>query len=338
MAHIIHKITPTWQSDRWQSQFAGGFRDTRELLDYLGIDPARLHDAFDPDSPFPMRVPLSFAARMRKGIPADPLLAQVLPLRREHDEHPGYISDPVGDLAAEKVPGLLHKYHGRALVVLTAACAVHCRYCFRRHYPYQDSSANGAHRSAILDYLANTTSISEVILSGGDPLSLDDDKLGDFISHLKALPHITTIRLHTRLPVVLPARVTARLCRILSSQDSQFVVVLHINHPNEVNEEVMNAVRQLDASGCLLLNQAVLLRGVNDNPSAQIGLSKKLMTMRVQPYYLHLLDKVAGAAHFHVPTARARDIMNTIRTRLPGYLVPKLVLEQAGEASKTPIY
>ncbi len=324
------------QPVRWQQELAGGIADPHELLRLLEVEPRTLPAPVLTAAPFPMRVPHAYVARMRRGDPLDPLLRQVLPIAAETCDAPGYVADPVGDLAAEAVPGVLHKYQGRALLITTGACAVHCRYCFRRQFPYAESHAARDRWAAALDYLRRDASIREVILSGGDPLTLGDAKLAELVHALEDIPHLRRLRLHTRLPVVLPSRVDDRLLGWMGGTRLQKVVVIHANHANEIDAWVVEAVRRLQTVDVTLLNQAVLLAGVNDRAGALCDLSEALFAAGVLPYYLHLLDPVAGAAHFDVPRPRALRIMSELRAALPGYLVPRLVRELAGSPSKVP--
>ncbi len=273
---------------------------------------------------------------MRKGDIDDPLLRQVLPLAEEEAEVPGFIGDPVGDLAAAAVPGVLHKYRGRVLLVTTGACAVHCRYCFRRHFPYADSNPSVQQWQGALEYIHGHSDITEVILSGGDPLAFSDSRLADLVEQVAAIPHVKRLRIHTRLPIVLPSRVDKNLLAWLQRTRLQKVVVVHANHANEIDEEVRAAMRKLRDAGTMLLNQSVLLKGVNDSAEELADLSERLFEAGILPYYLHLLDRVQGAAHFEVDRARALWLMQVLRARLPGYLVPRLVREQPGADSKTP--
>ncbi|MGE5623959.1 MAG: EF-P beta-lysylation protein EpmB [Bacillota bacterium] len=323
---------------RWQTEMAEAVRDPGELLSLLELDEAWLEPARRAAAAFPLRVPRPFLARMRKGDPKDPLLRQVLPLGEELREVPGFSHDPVGDMRSRSARGLLHKYRGRALLVATGACGVHCRYCFRRHFPYAEESARPDDWREALEYLRTDASVHEVILSGGDPLTLSDARLGELTRALEAIPHIQRLRIHTRQPVVLPSRVDAGLLVWLSACRLQKVVVLHVNHAREMDDAVREACARLRGAGATLLNQSVLLRGVNDSADALAELSEALFAAQVLPYYLNLLDPVAGAAHFDVPEAEAVAIMATLRARLPGYLVPKLVREVPGAPSKTPIH
>lgn len=319
----------------WRAALASAITDPAELLDMLELDGALLPAANAAASLFPLRVPRGYVARMRHGDAHDPLLRQVLPLAAEHDEVPGFIHDAVGDLASLQGGGMLHKYRGRALLIATGACAVNCRFCFRRHFPY---AAANASRAAFRDALARIErdeSLEEIILSGGDPLSLSDRRLAALAQALDAIPHLKRVRIHTRQPVVLPERVDNALLDWLSRGRLRRVMVIHANHANEIDGTVADALARLRDAGVTLLNQAVLLAGVNDSENALADLSERLFDTDVLPYYLHLLDRVQGTAHFEVPEDRAKALIAALRARLPGYLVPRLVREEAGEPAKT---
>ncbi|HPQ23527.1 MAG TPA: EF-P beta-lysylation protein EpmB [Gammaproteobacteria bacterium] len=324
------------ESEAWQREMAEAVTEPMELLRLLDLDPAQLPGMLRERAAFPLRVPRYFVNLMKRGDPRDPLLAQVLPLAAENETVPGYVHDPVGDQAASHANGILQKYHGRALMVTTGACAVHCRYCFRRHFPYTEQSVL-RHWRAALDRLRTLSDTTELILSGGDPLSLSDRRLGELISEAESIPQLQRLRIHTRLPVVLPGRVTAALERLLSHSRFPTVVVIHCNHPNEVSPMLGEALARLRAAGAHLLNQSVLLKSVNDDADTLENLSESLFRAGVMPYYLHLLDPVAGAAHFDVALAQARVLLNELQSRLPGYLVPRMVQEIAGEPCKTPV-
>jgi EF-P beta-lysylation protein EpmB len=271
---------------------------------------------------------------MRKGDPSDPLLRQVLPLADELDNTPGFSSDAVGDSEALLTPGLLQKYHGRALLITTGACAIHCRYCFRREYPYSESPKSAADWRPALDRIAADSSIDEVILSGGDPLTLSDNHLAELAGRIARIPHVQRLRIHTRLPIVIPSRVTSELIDWLRSTRLTAIVVIHANHANELDDATSAAIGKLIDSGIPLLNQTVLLRGINDHAEALINLSRSLINLRVIPYYLHQLDRVRGAAHFEVPIARGLELIAAMRKVLPGYAVPRYVQEIAGRRHK----
>ncbi|HEY4127508.1 MAG TPA: EF-P beta-lysylation protein EpmB [Gammaproteobacteria bacterium] len=322
---------------RWQTEMADAVRDPAELLALLGLGSDWLEPARQAAATFPLRVPRAFVHRMRKGDPADPLLRQVLPLGEELKDVPGYVRDPVGDMPSVAARGLLHKYEGRVLLITTGACGVHCRYCFRRHFPYTDETARTDEWREALEYLKADASIDEVILSGGDPLSLSDTRLAALARALEDIPHIERLRIHTRQPVVLPSRVDDALAAWLNACRLQKVVVLHVNHAREMDQAVRDACARLREAGVTLLNQTVLLRGVNDSADALSDLSEALFAGQVLPYYLNLLDPVAGAAHFDVSEPKALELMAALRARLPGYLVPKLVREVPGAPSKMPV-
>ncbi|MGA9342040.1 MAG: EF-P beta-lysylation protein EpmB [Rhodanobacteraceae bacterium] len=325
------------QLPRWQKLWREAVCDPVELLRLVGLE-EQLHSLLSPaDTGFPLRVPRGFIARMRKGDANDPLLLQVLPRQAELDAAAGDSLDPVGDLVASAGMGVLQKYAGRALLIATGACAVHCRYCFRRHFPYAEQTAAYGQWDSALQCLQHDASIQEVILSGGDPLSLSTSKLASLTDAARSIPHLRRLRIHTRLPVVLPERVDDRLLDWIASLPWKCVVVLHANHANELDWSVENACAALHDSGATLLNQAVLLRGVNDSVKALADLSERLFECGVLPYYLHQLDRVRGAAHFEVTDDAAVALIEAIRTILPGYLVPRLVREIAGAASKTPL-
>ena len=324
------------QSD-WQTELAESFRSPTELLAALGLSPDLVSPAIEAVSGFPFRVTRAYASRMKKGDPRDPLLLQVLPQTVELARVAGFDSDPVGDLQALTAPGLLHKYAGRALLISTGACAIHCRYCFRRNFPYETQQLTRSRESAVLTAIAHDPSVHEVILSGGDPLVLGDDRLAELISALEAIPHVRRLRIHSRLPVVLPSRLHAGLLEPLSASRLQIVMVIHANHPNEIDVTVQQGLSRMKRHGFTVLNQAVLLRDINDDAETLAALSEALFEAGALPYYLHLLDRAQGTAHFDVDEAAAVSIMATLRRRLPGYLVPKLVREVAGQPYKLPI-
>ncbi len=325
------------QTPVWQQILKESFTDLEELLAFLELSRSELNLSQCSLKKFSLRVPKAFTALIEKGAPADPLLLQILPTALELIPQPGFTTNPVGDLEAEAVPGVLHKYRGRALIIATGACAVHCRYCFRRHYPYEGSTASPRQWKRIFQYLQGDSSIQEVILSGGDPLMIQDERLAEWFSQLATLPHLRRLRLHTRLPVVVPERITPGLVDLLASLSLQSVVVLHINHPRELADSVKAALQRLSTRNVTLLNQSVLLKGVNDSIDVQTSLSEGLFAAGILPYYLHLLDRVEGAAHFDVSETEASCLYRQMLSRLPGYLVPKLVREIPGEDSKSPL-
>jgi EF-P beta-lysylation protein EpmB len=321
----------------WRRALAEAVRDVGELWRLLDLPPADLPAARVAAAGFPLLVPRGFVAQMRRGDVRDPLLMQVLPIGAENVSLPGFTADPLAESGCAAVPGLLHKYRGRALLVSTGACAVHCRYCFRRHFPYDDLPRGAGWWSPAMRYLRDDPSVHELLLSGGDPLTLPDSQLAAIAAEAAAIPHLTRLRLHTRLPVVLPERVDDVLIRWLTGTRLTPVVVIHANHAQELSAEVAAAVGRLRAAGVQVLNQSVLLAGVNDAVDALAALSERLIAIGVLPYYLHALDRVQGAAHFLVPDERAKELHRELAARLPGYLVPKLVRELPGEPGKTPL-
>lgn len=334
---MIPRTRPAWQTGGWQQQLAEALCDPEELIGRLTLDPGLLPAARAAANAFGLKVPEAYLGRIRPGDPHDPLLRQVLPLGAELEPAPGYVADPLGENRAMPVPGLLHKYRGRALLVVTGACPVHCRYCFRRHFPYAEANPSHQEWSGAIRWLDGNPEVQEVLLSGGDPLSLPDSRLAMLAQRLAAIPHLQRLRIHTRMPVVVPDRVTAELIDWFTGTRLQPVMVLHCNHPRELDAGVRSALGRLRAAGVTLLNQAVLLRGVNDATDTLAELSESLFAAGVLPYYLHLLDPVAGAAHFEVPVDRARRLHTGIRDRLPGYLVPRLVVERPGAPAKLPL-
>ncbi|MCC5796693.1 MAG: EF-P beta-lysylation protein EpmB [Methylophaga sp.] len=332
---MIPQSQPCATAAPWQQLLAESITSAEELLQRLGLqtqlqtlDPLRLKK-------FPVKVTASYMSKMRYGDARDPLLLQVFPLIDEAYEAEGFVADPVGDHQAVRQAGMLQKYQGRALLLTTGACAIHCRYCFRRHFPYSSSNPLASQWQQTLETLAADSSIKEVILSGGDPLVLSDQKLSSIIADLSEIKHIERLRIHSRLPLVLPERITEHLCCSLSESRLNVIMVIHANHANEFDEATAKALSALQQAGCQLLNQTVLLRGINDSADALCQLSEQLSACGVLPYYLHLLDPVAGASHFDVPQDQGEALITTMRQRLSGYLVPRLVREIAGQPSKT---
>ncbi len=334
---MITRTPPLWHTAPWQKSLANAIRDPRELLLQLQLPLELLPAARAAARDFPLLVTRSYLERMQPGNSNDPLLRQVLPLEAETRDVAGYMTDPVGDLKAMTRPGLLHKYQGRVLVLTTAACGIHCRYCFRRHFPYQKANPMPERWQQVQNYVANDDSIKEVILSGGDPLSLSDQRLAGLVELLEPIPHLERLRIHSRYPIILPERMTDSLLCLLSETRLAVVLVIHANHPNELSPGVSQALAPLRRAGITLLNQSVLLRGVNDSTDCLSKLSESLFAAGVLPYYLHQLDRVQGAAHFAITDARAKALLQSLRARLPGYLVPRLVREIAGEVGKTPL-
>ncbi|MEN4937970.1 EF-P beta-lysylation protein EpmB [Stenotrophomonas sp. TWI273] len=329
--------TPLAAPVRWQQRWREAIRDPRELLRQLGLDPAELGVSDEAAGQFAVRVPQGFAARMRHGDRHDPLLRQVLPITDELKVVPGFSLDAVGDGAAKKATGVIQKYRGRALLVTTGSCAINCRYCFRRHFDYgTENAAREGWRDAV-DAIAQDPDIDEVILSGGDPLSLATHKLVELTQALTQIPHLRRLRIHSRLPVVLPERVDDALVQWIGSLPWPVAFVIHANHANEFDASVDAAMARLREAGATLLNQAVLLRGVNDSIEALQALSERSFAAGVLPYYLYQVDRVEGVAHFEVADDTAKDLHAQLTARLSGYLVPKLVREISGDSSKRPV-
>jgi L-lysine 2,3-aminomutase len=322
----------------WQQQLSEAFTTIEDLCEYLELSLSELPISQAASKQFAIRVPLSFAASMQKGNPDDPLLRQVLPINDELVEYPNFSLDPVGDIQAAVQPGVLHKYQGRVLLINTGSCAINCRYCFRRNFPYNDLQLSKQQESGAIEYIKSDPTITEVILSGGDPLLLSDARLASLIRQLEAIGHIKRIRIHSRLPIVLPARVTDELVKTLALCSKQTVLVVHSNHANEINERVIAACKSLKNSGITLFNQSVLLKGVNDNAAILCELSEKLFAVGIIPYYLHLLDKATGTGHFDVAEIETKILIEQVKNTLPGYLVPKLVKEIAGAEAKQYVF
>lgn len=335
MAHIVTLNTP-FRED-WLYQLGDVITDPDELLTLLALnDHAELQQGHDARRLFPLRVPRAFVARMQPGDPQDPLLLQVLTAREEFITAPGYSTDPL-DEQKSVVPGLLHKYRNRALLLVKGGCAVNCRYCFRRHFPYQENQGNKNNWSQALEYIRTQPELDEIIFSGGDPLMAKDHELDWLITQLEGIAHIKRLRIHTRLPVVIPARITQGLCQRLSESRLQVLLVTHINHANEIDDALRDSMTRLKKAGVTLLNQSVLLRGVNDCVDTLATLSNALFDAGILPYYIHVLDRVQGAAHFMVADDEARMLMKGLLSRVSGYLVPTLAREVGGEPSKTPL-
>lgn len=319
----------------WQRQLSDLITDPAELLSILNLSPGDYPVPDDILAAFPLKVPRAFVSRMRPGDPLDPLLRQVLPIMEEGDDTPGFTIDPLSEADFNPQAGILHKYQGRILVLAAPHCAIHCRYCFRRHFPYDENIPGRAHWEESLKWLADRPDIREVIYSGGDPLAANDRHLAWLTKRISEIPHIRRLRIHTRTPVVIPARVNESLLTWLSDCQLQKVMVVHINHAQEIDAEVAQALQKLRNANVTLLNQSVLLKGINDNVDALEALSESLSAAGVLPYYLHMLDRVQGVAHFNVSDDRAFALMDKLKARLPGFLVPSLVREEPGETSKT---
>ncbi len=335
----ISSLTREYSSSEtnWQQQFKESITNINTLCNTLGLHVDQLSISEGSNQNFQIRVPWSYVRRMHKFDPHDPLLLQVLPQAEEELYVDGFTKDPVGDLASTKSTGMLQKYHGRALLLATSRCGIHCRYCFRKHFPYASQNPRSDSWNSAINELSSDTSINEVILSGGDPLILDDNELNQLAMRLELISHVKRLRIHTRLPVVIPDRINKVFIDWINKTSLQIVIVLHINHAQELDQSLCSKLQYLSAANCTLLNQSVLLKNINDHPGKIIQLSEALFAAKVLPYYLHMLDRVHGAAHFEVCESQARGIMNEIRKELPGYLIPRLVKEEAGCASKIPI-
>ncbi len=335
MAQIIPKKAIAVEHN-WQKELAFSFTNPEELLSYLQLPVNAYLEDSKARRLFPMRVPRHFASLMEKGNPDDPLFRQVMPLKDEFVVTPGFSEDPLEehDTAAR---GLLHKYKSRALLIVRGGCAVNCRYCFRRHFPYADNSISKSQWEDTLHYLRRHDEINEVIFSGGDPLMAKDTQLKWLAEQIADIPHINRLRIHTRLPVVLPTRIDPDFTTWFTNLPLQRIMVLHINHANEISEPLRERLRSLQQAGITLLNQAVLLKGINDTADAQAALNEAVFEAGILPYYLHVLDKVQGAGHFYVSDEAATELMAEVIRRLPGFLVPKLVREIGGQPGKTPI-
>lgn len=320
----------------WQQDLAQGFSNSKDLLHFLGLS----SEAYSPfaEQQFKTKVPLSFANRIKKGDIDDPILRQVLAIHQETQVHPNFENDPLQESSFNPIPGLIHKYQSRVLLMLSGACAVHCRYCFRRHFPYQKNNPGKQGLEQILDYLQAHPLVNEVILSGGDPMILNNDYFSLIIQKLSQIQSIRFFRIHSRIPVVLPSRIELPWLKLWDNCSWQKTMVTHINHAQEINDEVIEAIDQLKQHGWLVLNQAVLLAGINDSLETQVHLSHKLIEAGILPYYLHLLDDVQGAAHFKVGIAQALDLYQGMQSKLSGYMLPKLTKEVPGALHKTLIH
>lgn len=319
----------------WQQLLSHTINDSQQLIDLLGLPQDYLEGANTGAAEFSLKAPLPYLRKIKKGDINDPLLRQILPLEAETDKISGYVTDPLAEMNANHRDGLIHKYKGRVLIILTGACAINCRYCFRRHFPYQENRLGPAQWQQVLEYLSNDDSISEVIFSGGDPLATSDERLQRMITDLESIPHLKRLRIHTRLPIVIPQRITNAFTAILQQSRFDTVMVLHANHPNEIDREISHIVSRLKAANVTVLNQSVLLKGVNDCVETLRELSEKLFHSGVLPYYLFTLDPVQGAAHFNVSDKQALKLFTELQTLLPGYLVPKLAREIPDRPSKT---
>lgn len=318
----------------WQQELSRAITDPVVLFEHLALPLDLLAGALEAHQQFRLKVPPSYLAKMQKGDVHDPLLQQVLPLGVEMQRVPGFVEDPLGEKQANPIPGLLHKYRSRALLIVTSGCAIHCRYCFRRHFPYEDNRVNQQQWSQALDYIAAHPDIQEVILSGGDPLLAPDHVLAELSLKISAIDHVQTLRIHSRMPALIPQRLNEEFLQWFTQGRLKPVLVTHINHPQEIDQHLIDILQLVRQRGVTLLNQSVLLRGINDCVSVLKALSDRLFAAGILPYYLHLLDKVQGAAHFDVAQADAERLVHALRHQLAGYLVPRLAKEVAGHPSK----
>lgn len=334
----MNQISPVLLETDWQTSLRQSIGSLDELLMRVNLCRENLNICDKAAKDFALRVPEPYLNRIEKGNPEDPLLLQVLPQSYEMERYPGYSNDPLEERDTNPVPGLIHKYKGRVLLILSGACAINCRYCFRRHFPYDENQLGSQQWQQVLTYLNKDTSITEVIFSGGDPLATPDKRLRNMICDLEKIPHITRLRIHSRLPVVIPQRITSDLCEILKSSRLNTACVLHINHANEIDLQVAEAIEKLQQANVTVLNQAVLLKGINNSVVSLKALSEKLFGYKVLPYYLFVLDPVHGSAHFDVSDSEAIKLITLLQAELPGYLVPKLAREIPGQPSKTLLF
>jgi len=319
----------------WQHLLSHCFSDPASLAEFLQLEPEQLNFSAGASAQFSLKVPLPYAMRMQKGNPRDPLLLQVLPDPRELEHFPGFVTDPLAEAQANHLSGLIHKYKNRVLLMLSGACAINCRYCFRRHFPYDDNKIGSQQWQKILRYIENDSSIEEVIFSGGDPLATSDRRLDKLITDLGQIKHLQRLRIHSRLPVVIPQRITDQLCQILQTTRLQSVLVIHANHANEFDHQVTVALDKLQAAKVTVLNQAVLLKGINDTLASQKQLHTASFAAGALPYYLFVLDPVQGAAHFDISDSQAQQLIAQLQRELPGYLLPRLAREIPGKPHKT---
>jgi len=332
---MITRTAPSWHTEDWQILLSGSIRCPETLWKRLNLPLDTLPAALKAHHDFPLRVPEPYLDKIEPGNPDDPLLKQVLPVAQETQPRPGFVADPLGERLANPSSGLLHKYQSRVLLILSGACAINCRYCFRRHFPYADNRLSSQEFADIQAYLEAHPEVNEVILSGGDPLVVSNARLATLLKIIENIPTISRLRIHTRLPVVIPQRIDAGLLEVLGNSRLNRVLVTHSNHPQELDEVFDQAMGALRQAGVHLLNQAVLLNGINDQADVQAALSERLFQAGVLPYYLHLLDPVAGAHHFDVPEKSAQKMMAELHRRLPGFLIPRLVREISGKSGKT---
>lgn len=338
MTQSVVSLINSDRPKKWQEMLSDLITDPKELVKVLHLDPDQRPPSLAAIAEFPLKVPRPFVAAMDKGNWQDPLLLQVWPSSQEEEQVADYVADPLQEAEYNPVPGLLHKYQGRVLLTAVPHCAIHCRYCFRRHFDYAENTPSRNQWQLALDYISQDNSIEEVILSGGDPLAASDRHLNWLVKQLESIPHLSCLRIHSRLPVVLPQRITSDLVKMLESTRLQAILVLHCNHPQEITDEVAQGLSKFETNRVTLLNQTVLLDEINNNSSILIQLSKSLFALNVLPYYLHIPDKVAGTAHFSVTREAGIQLIADMQKQLPGYLVPKLVQEEPGKPAKTRLF
>jgi EF-P beta-lysylation protein EpmB len=331
---MITRTAPAWHTEDWQRQLSGAITSVDELWALLELPAGDLTAAREAARQFPLKIPRGFVAKMERGNPADPLLRQVLAHGDELLDVPGYVTDPLGENAANPLPGVLHKYASRVLVVAGSACAVHCRYCFRRHFPYGDNGFPQSRLEELVAYLAAHPEVNEVIFSGGDPLVTSNQRISQWLVRLGQLPGVRRVRFHSRTPVVIPERLDEGLLDAFVTSSLPVILVLHANHPREIDSRLTDALAPFRRGGVTLLNQSVLLAGVNDDTDVLAELSEALFSAGVLPYYLHVPDRVTGAAHFDRGDETAVAIYRELMGRLPGFLLPRLAREVPGESSK----
>ncbi len=324
-------------NENWSVALKKSILDRDILLEYLSLEKEALPVPIAQKA-FPLKVTREFASRIKKGDPNDPLLRQILSISDEDVLVSGYNCDPHRETEIMKMPGLMQKYPSRVLVTMTGACAIHCRYCFRRHFPYEQNTPGRTGWDNIVNYIHQDTKINEVIYSGGDPLMVKDSVLSELTEKISKIPHLKRLRFHTRLPIVLPQRICTEFLDWMNKVPLQKIIVVHANHPNEIDTAVGEAIQSLVDNKITVLNQSVLLKGVNDSAEILAALSEKLFHYGAMPYYLNVLDKVQGAAHFDIETTEALKIYSDLLKLLPGFLVPKIVREVSGELNKLPIH
>ncbi|WP_295163967.1 EF-P beta-lysylation protein EpmB [uncultured Buchnera sp.] len=322
------------KKDSWLYEISNSIIEPKKLLKFLHLEQHPKYYDAESRKLFPFRVPYSFASRMRKKDPEDPLLLQVITNNQEFLNNLEFNEDPIKERKNIVLPGLLHKYKDRVLWMLKTNCAINCRYCFRKHFPYETNKGNKKNWMKILHYISQNIQLNEVILSGGDPLMAKDHELLWIITCLSRIKHIKRLRIHTRLPVVIPNRITSDLCQIFFNSTLKIIIVTHINHPQEINKQLSDSLLKLKESNVILLNQSVLLKNINDDAIVLAELSNLLCENNIIPYYLHILDKVKGTSHFLVSNKKAKSIISDLMKMVSGFLVPRLVFDNGSKDNK----